>query len=87
MADVFVAGLRFLRSDAKKLTELADFFASTGSDPGQVGLFRRAAEDAADGEPFRVFASSLDEVQMYADIFVRAGIPRPAVEALGSPQA
>ena len=77
-------GFRFERRDAPRLRALADRWASEGLHPEHIGLFRRAAGDAAIGEPMRVICESVEEAQVFADGFVLYGITRPAIEALQS---
>lgn len=75
-------GLRFQRSDARRLQELVDDWRSSGSNSEHIALFSRAADDARRGEPMRVICESAEEALMFADGFVLYGIHRPAVEAL-----
>lgn len=75
-------GFRFERRDARRLQDLADQWASEGQHPEHIGLFSRAASDAAIGEPMRVVCKDVQEAMVFADGFVLYGITRPAIEAL-----
>lgn len=81
---MLTVGLRFRPKDARRLQALADQWASDGVNSEGIGLFTRAAMDAALGEPLRVLCENVDEAKVMADGFVLYGITRPAIEALQS---
>lgn len=74
------AGLRFSRSDAKLLEELAERvrLAEMGAEPVQV--FAGAADAARTGEPFIVWCEHPDELKMMADGYIKWGVRRPAID-------
>lgn len=81
---MLTVGLRFRAKDARRLQELADRWASEGTNPEGIGLFTRAAADARLGEPLRILCESAEEAKIMADGFVLYGVTRPAIEALES---
>lgn len=74
-------GLRFSRSQARVLRNLAEWCKANGV-PGDVTLYERAAESAEDGEPLVVHCNDPSEVEQMQAAFVTIGIKRPTIEQL-----
>jgi len=75
-------GLRFRRSDARLLRDLADRVRQGEMGEQHVSTFRDAADAAATGEPLIVLCEEPFEAEMMADGYARFGVPRPAIEEL-----
>lgn len=74
-------GLRFKRRDAKALRWLAERV-KAGEIGGDLSTFQGAAVSAETGEPLIVYCDDPREAHLMADLYVRLGITRPAVEEL-----
>lgn len=75
-------GLRFSKSQARVLRNLADQLRSTRAPGVDISLFDKAAESAARCEPLEVWCQDPSEVLMMAELFVRLGVKRPAIDDL-----
>lgn len=78
----FNVGLRFRKSQAKTLRNLALRLNAQDQDREAIELFDKAAAAAASGEPLIVVCTHPMEAQLMAEAFVRYGVRRPAVEQL-----
>jgi hypothetical protein len=74
-------GLRFQRRDQQRLEAMADRV-RRGEIPGDITTFSSAADAARTGEPLIVYCEKPAEAHLMADLYVRLGISRPAVEEL-----
>lgn len=74
-------GLRFRRRDARRLHALAARVRN-GEIVGDVATFHSAAVSAESGEPLIVYCDHPAEAHVMADLYVRLGVTRPAVEEL-----
>lgn len=74
-------GLRFSRSQVKVLRGIRDW-ATANRLEGDLSLYDKAIESTEIGEPLVVHCSDPAEVEEMADLFVRLGCKRPAVEQL-----
>jgi len=80
--DTLTVGLRFERNDATLLRALAERGKSEGLHVDKIGLFEKAAADAAVGEPLLVSCATIEEAYILADGFTLYGITRPTIEHL-----
>lgn len=81
----FRVGLRFPRSQARVLRNVAQRLNQADVDREHTSLFDKAAEATAMGEPLIVFAENLLEVELMAAAFPRFGVVRPTIEELSGP--
>jgi hypothetical protein len=72
--------LRFRRSQAPRLRDIAAQVRSVRPRGVDVSLYDKAAESADDGVPLTVLCSRSEEAEAMADAFARLGIRRPQVE-------
>lgn len=75
-------GLRFPRSQARPLRNIAERIHARELGAEHAALFESAAEAARTGEPLIVQCHDALEAVMIADGFPRWGIVRPAIEEL-----
>lgn len=75
-------GLRFPRSQARTLRNLAERIHARDLGDEHASLFEAAAEAARTGEPLIVQCSMPIEAVMIADGFTQFGVARPAIEEL-----
>ncbi len=78
----FNVGLRFRKSQARTLRNLALRLNAQDQDREAIALFDKAAAAAASGEPLIVVCGHPGEAMLMAEAFTRYGVRRPAVEAL-----
>jgi hypothetical protein len=81
--DTLKLGLRFARSETRKLRDIATRARSEGL-AIDMGLFEQAADSAETGEPLIVICDEPEDGARMADGFILWGIERPAVEELTS---
>lgn len=81
MPDPIRVGLRFDRRDAPALRVLAQRVRN-GDIQGDVATFEAAADAADTGEPLIVVCEQPAEALVMAELYVRLGLTRPAVEEL-----
>jgi hypothetical protein len=75
-------GLRFSRSQARILDNIAEDLRSRRPDGIDISLFDKAAESARDGEPLVVLCDHREEIEKMARGFELWGIKRPVIEEL-----
>jgi hypothetical protein len=86
MPEQLLLGLRFPRSQVRRLREIVEQLRSDRPDGIDIGLFEKAADSAIEGEPLQVRCSSRAEIELIADGFTRWGVRRPEIDELnGSP--
>lgn len=74
-------GLRFERSEAKKLRDIRDR-AKSADLMAEVELYEKAAEATERGEPLIVHFDEIEEVAAMVGMFVLFGIKQPTIEEL-----
>jgi hypothetical protein len=75
-------GLRFSRSQARVLRNLASDLRARRPPGIDISLFDKAAESAADDEPLVVLCDDPAEVELMAQLFADLGIKRPTIDGL-----
>lgn len=78
---MIVIGLRFERSQGRRLRLLADRI-RTGDLEGDITTFEQAALAAETGEPLQVHCNEPREAHLVAAGYVLHGVKRPAIEQL-----
>lgn len=74
-------GLRFASKDTRRLKTLAAQVRN-GELLGDVATYEEAAKSAESGEPLIVMCEDPTEAVLMAELYVRVGVSRPAVEEL-----
>lgn len=75
-------GLRFTRTDGRRLREIADRLMAERPEGVDISIFDKAADSAERDEPLQVLASNREEVELMAHGFTFYGVQRPAIDAL-----
>lgn len=75
-------GLRFRRSQARLLRDLAERCKVNDLGAQHVATFEQAAQAAASGEPLIVICMEPIEAVAMADGYTRFGVVRPSIEQL-----
>ena len=79
--EIHEIGLRFDRSEARKLRDLADRVRADDL-TADVSAFEQAATAAELGEPLQVTCTSVEEAHQLVAGYILNGIKRPAIEDL-----
>lgn len=85
--DTLVVGLRFPKSQARVLRNIATDLRSLQPEGVDISLFDKAAESAAAGEPLIVRCTEPQEAELIAHGFVMWGVQRPAIDAMNGTTA
>jgi hypothetical protein len=82
VTDTLMLGLRFPRSQARLLHNIATDLRAMRPIGVDISLFDKAAESATEGEPLVVRCTTRDEVERMAHGFTLWGVQRPAIDEL-----